>query len=765
MKASLLRELQALLPQALLTDQLRLGSRLARALQERHRPGAPPAPLEAWIAAARCSVALRQQRAALARRVRYPPELPICARSREIVQAIREHPVVVLAGETGSGKTTQIPKMCLEAGLGQRARIGCTQPRRIAALAVSRRIAEELEVRWGVEVGCKIRFSDHVRPETGIKVMTDGILLAEIQGDPWLSEYDAILLDEAHERSLNVDFLLGYLRGLLPRRNDLKLIITSATIETEAFSRAFGNAPVIEVSGRLFPVEVRHSPVEEWIRTETEGTYVDAVVAAAASAIRESGQGDVLVFLPGERDIREACGGLRQTCGTSVDVLPLYGRLTTDEQQQIFAPGPRRRVVVATNIAETSLTVPRIRYVVDAGLARVSRYHAGTRSRRLPIEPIAQSNARQRAGRCGRVADGICIRLYSEASYLGRPSQMDPEIRRCNLADVVLRMKAFRLGEIETFPFLDPPRPAAIEAAYQLLQELGALDEQRQLTGLGRELARLPVDPSLGRMLLQARQEKALGEVLVIAAGLSIQDPRERPHDRKEAAETAHRKFQHPESDFLTLLNIWNAYHETWESLKTQSQLRRFCRTHFLSFMRMREWTDLHAQVEDALSELGETGGGRRVADAAAIHRSILAGLLGFVGQREEANTYRMAGGRSAFVFPGSTLFRRKALSPKPAERPTPKAGPPIAPRPPAWIVAGELVETSRLFARTVAGIDPLWIIELAPHLCRTSHDAPRWDPEQGNASGSAGCSSVSEPSPMGMWIPGRRPRCSSDRL
>lgn len=732
MKSSLLRELQALLPQALLTDQLRLGARLAKALQERHRPGAQPPPLEAWIAAARRSAALRQQRATLAGRVHYPPELPISSWREEIVQAIREHPVVVLAGETGSGKTTQIPKMCLEAGLGQRARVGCTQPRRIAALAVSRRIAEELDVRWGVEVGCKIRFADHARPETSIKVMTDGILLAEIQGDPWLSEYDAILLDEAHERSLNIDFLLGYLRGLLPRRNDLKLIITSATIDTGAFSRAFGNAPVIEVSGRLFPVEVRHSPVEEWVGTEAEGTYVDATVAAASSAIQESEEGDVLVFLPSERDIREACAGLRRRWGTSVEVLPLYGRLTTDEQQRIFAPGLQRRIVVATNIAETSLTVPRIRYVVDAGLARVSRYHAGTRSRRLPIEPVAQSSARQRAGRCGRIADGVCIRLYSEAEFAGRPLQPEPEIRRCNLADVVLRMKAFQLGEIETFPFLDPPRSAAIEAAYQLLEELGALDEQRQLTGLGQELARLPVDPSLGRMLLQARQEKALCEVLVIATGLSIQDPRERPHDRKDVAEAAHRKFQHPESDFLTLLNIWNAFHETWESLLTQSQLRRFCRTHFLSFVRMREWTDLHAQVAEALSEVDETGGRRRVADVAAIHRSILAGLLGYVGQQEERNTYRMAGGRLAFVFPGSALFLKRVPSGKATPRLPTKAGPPSLPRPPAWIVAGELVETSRLFARTLAGIDPLWIIELAPSLCRTSHDAPRWDREQG---------------------------------
>lgn len=671
----------------------------------------------------------------------YPEALPITARREEIVAAIRAHPVVVVAGETGSGKTTQLPKMCLEAGLGLRARIGCTQPRRVAALSISRRLAEELEVRWGVEVGCKIRFADDTRPETGVKVMTDGILLAELQRDPMLAEYEALIIDEAHERSLNIDFLLGYLKQLLRQRDDLKLVITSATIDTGLFSRAYDGAPVIEVSGRVYPVEVRYAPLNEQAEEAGDVTYIDAAVDAVGGLLDESADGDVLVFLPGERDIREACDLLTARYGERLEVVPLFGRLSAGEQQRVFAPGPRRRVVVATNIAETSLTVPRIRYVVDTGLARFSRYRPATRTHRLPVEPISQSSANQRSGRCGRVADGVCVRLYSAEDYAARRPFTEPEIQRCDLAEVILRMKAWQLGEVETFPFLEAPTAAAVAAAYQLLEELGALDDQRRLTDLGRDLARLPVDPAIGRMLLQARAEGALPEVLVIAAGLSIQDPRERPFDQQAAAETAHRRFQHPRSDFLTLLNLWEAYHGQWEVLKTQNQMRKFCRTHFLSFLRMREWRDVHAELEEAVAELGGDpaaggvkAGGRFDPRYTAIHRAVLTGLWGHVGRRQERNVYRMVGGRSAKVFPGSALFAKP--SEKPGHRPAGEQGvaraPEVRGHSPEWVVAGELVETTQAYLRTVAAIDPEWVIELAPHLIRVTHDQVRWEPEAG---------------------------------
>ena len=723
-------ELRRLLPDCLLPDQVRLGAQLALGLQALRQGRTRSLPVDRWLARARTSVTLRQKRAGLVARVSYPTELPISARREDIVAAIKAHPVVVIAGETGSGKTTQIPKMCLEAGLGVRARIGCTQPRRVAALSISRRIAAELGGEWGREVGCKIRFTDRTRPESSVKVMTDGILLAELQGDPLLSEYDAVILDEAHERSLNIDFLLGCLKLLLQKRPDLKLIITSATIDTQLFSKAFGDAPVVEVSGRMFPVEVRYRPLDAHAEEEGELTSIEAAAAAVEDIVRESPDGDVLVFMPGERDIRETCDLIEAKHRDRLDVVPLFGRLSAGEQERVFAPGPRRRVVVATNVAETSLTVPRIRYVVDSGLARINRYNAGTRSRRLPIEPISQSSANQRKGRCGRLSGGICIRLFDAEDFAARRPFTEPEIQRCNLADVILRMKAFHLGEVESFPFIEPPAPTAIRAAYALLQELGALDEGRELTSLGRELARLPVDPSIGRMVLEARAEHCLAEVLVIAAGLSIQDPRERPFEQRDAATAAHRRFEHPRSDFLTLLNIWNAYHDTWESLKTQSQLRRFCKAHFLGFLRMREWVDLHAQVEEALHELGGFEPERGPADYAAVHRALLTGLLGHVAQRVDRNVYRTAGERQAHVFPGSSLY----LKPQPNKRegqkkpkePEAKAASKSAQ--PGWIVAGELVETSRPFARTLAAIEPEWVIELAPHLVRTSYLNPRFD-------------------------------------
>ena len=671
--------------------------------------------------------------------ITYPPDLPICARREEIVAALRTHQVLIVAGETGSGKTTQLPKMCLEAGLDRR-RIGCTQPRRVAAMSISKRVAEELKVTWGREVGCKMRFNDDTSRETRIKFMTDGILLAEIQSDPMLRAYSALILDEAHERSLNIDFLLGYLQGLLKRRGDLKLIITSATIDTEAFSKAFNNAPIIEVSGRLFPVDVRYQPIGE---TDEEGglvgevSFVEAAARATEDALIETDSGDVLVFLPTERDIREARELLEESLGPSYEVLPLYGRLAGADQQRIFSPGTKRRVVLATNIAETSLTLPRIGTVIDTGLARMSRYNPRTRTKRLPVEPVSQSSANQRAGRAGRVRDGLCIRLYSQEDYEKRPRFTQPEIQRANLAEVILRMKAFRLGDVENFPFLNPPLAQAVRGGYQLLQELGAMLEAEgntwELTALGHELARLPLDPTLGRMLLEARTEGVLHEMLIIAAGLSVPDPRERPEEAKEAAAAAHKVFAHPESDFLTLLNLWNAA-PTLEgpSVHTsRNALRRFCKSNYLSLSRMREWRDIYRQLEDAMRGSGARHGQRPPALSeaetyAAVQRSILAGLLGQVAQREERNQYKAGGNRVVTIFPGSGLYERNAKRPK-ANTPKPPGS-----RQPEWIVAGEIVQTSQLFARTVARIDPQWIVELGSHLCKFSYVHPQWSAKAG---------------------------------
>jgi len=715
----------------MLSDWVRLGSRLVRLLRDQRHADSHEAVLNRLLAQARESVALREQRRAGVPGVTYPEALPITARKQEIVEAIRQRQVVIVAGETGSGKTTQIPKMCLEAGLGVEAKIGCTQPRRVAALSISRRIAEELGVTWGREVGCKIRFDDRAGSETYIKVMTDGILLAEIQGDPLLSEYNAVILDEAHERSLNIDFLLGYLKGLLQKRPELKLIITSATIDTEAFSRAFDHAPVIEVSGRMFPVEVFYAPLDAVSEERGELTYIDAAVQAVERVMSAPGLGDVLIFMPGERDIRETSDCLRSRFGEETEIVPLYGRLTAGDQQRVFAPCSRRKLVVATNIAETSLTIPGIRYVIDSGLARVSRYNPRTRTRRLPIEPIAQSSAEQRKGRSGRVQNGVCLRLYSEEDFAGRPRYTMPEIQRANLAEVILRMKAFRLGEIETFPFINPPLPPAIHGGYTLLQELGALDPNRDLTPLGRDLAHLPIDPTLGRMVLQARGEHATRELLIIAAGLSIQDPRERPLDKKDAAAAAHRRFLDPRSDFLALLNLWNAVHEQWEELRTQNQRRKFCQASFLSYVRMREWQDLHAQLEDALGEIDTLVINESNADYAAIHRSVLAGLLGHVALRQEQNKYRASGNREVTLFPGSVLFARDSGPRRPK---SPKGGSAAARGPvqPQWVVAGEMVETSRLFARTLGGIEPDWILDLGAHLCRTTYEHSRWSAAAG---------------------------------
>jgi ATP-dependent helicase HrpA len=532
----------------------------------------------------------------------YPMELPVVARREEIARAIRENQVVIVCGETGSGKTTQLPKICLDAGRGIDGMIGHTQPRRIAARSVAMRIAQEMQTNLGHAVGYKIRFGDHVTDHTYIKLMTDGILLAEIQSDRLLRQYDTLIIDEAHERSLNVDFLIGYLRQILPKRRDLKLIITSATIDPGRFSRHFNDAPIIEVSGRTYPVETRYRPLKSDDPEEEDIEQLDGIVQAVDELARE-GTGDVLVFLSGEREIRESAEALRAHHPASTEILPLFARLSADEQMRIFHPHDRRRIVLATNVAETSLTVPGIRYVVDPGLARISRYASRSKVQRLPIEKISQASADQRKGRCGRVAEGICTRLYSEEDFLSRAQFTEPEILRTNLASVILQMKAFGLGEIERFPFLEPPDSRQIRDGYLTLHEIGAVDDQNRLTDIGGQLARLPVDPRIGRMILAAREEGVLHDVLIIAAALSVQDPRERPMEMQDAADQAHAKFRDEQSDFLSHLHLWKAFHHQMKHL-SGSKLRKWCKENFVSFVRMREWHDIHQQLHSTLTEM-----------------------------------------------------------------------------------------------------------------------------------------------------------------
>ena len=665
--------------------------------------------------------------------VSYPEALPIVEKRREIVDAIRAHQVIIVAGETGSGKTTQIPKMCLEAGLGLKGQIGCTQPRRIAALSVSRRIAEELGVTWGEEVGCKIRFSDKSKRHTRVKVMTDGILLAETRSDPLLSSYEALIIDEAHERSLNIDFLIGYLKTLLSKRPDLKVIVTSATIDTELFSKAFGGAPIFEVSGRLFPVEIRYQPLVVDDESD-DSSYVDGAMRAVEEVLEESRAGDLLVFMPTERDIRECCERLTERYRTTIEILPLMGSLSAGEQERVFRLSEKRKIIVSTNIAETSLTIPRIRYVIDSGYARISRYNGRHRTKRLPIEKIAKSSANQRAGRAGRVQEGVCIRLYDEGDFAERPDFTDPEILRANLAEVILRMKAFKLGDIESFPFLNPPDGRSVRNGYSLLHELGALTSDQELTSLGGELARLPVDPTIGRILLQARREHVVPEAIVIAAGLSIQDPRERPADKREKAEAAHRTFTHPESDFLTLVTIWSRYTSELGTNRSQSQVRKFCKANFLSYMRMREWGDLIKELQEAMGvTIGEI---QPVEDVKkfdgryrALHRAVLTGFLGQVAYRVAPNTYRSGGGRELAIFPGSSLIEKRVSrgGPEPKKHRRQGRGDSLD-----WIVAGEVVETSRVFARLVGKVQVAWIEELGKHLIKRACEEPRWNPERG---------------------------------
>ena len=692
---------------------------LRHALQAGRDVGERLARLEQDIAASQARVV--QRREALPP-VRIDEALPIGGRWREIAEAIGKHQVVVVAGETGSGKTTQLPKICLAMGRGSAGLIGHTQPRRIAARSVAARIAEELNTEPGQVVGYKVRFSDHTRPESNIKLMTDGILLAELQGDRTLSQYDTLIIDEAHERSLNIDFLLGYLKRLLPRRPDLKLIITSATIDTGRFAAHFNNAPVIEVSGRSYPVEIRYRPLQG-DDDEKDRDQQQAILDAVDEIAAIDNRGDILVFLSGEREIRETAEALRKHHPAHTEILPLYSRLSAAEQNRVFRPSARRRIVLATNVAETSLTVPGIRYVIDPGTARISRYSYRSKVQRLPIEKIAQSSANQRAGRCGRVAAGVCIRLYSEEDFLNRPEFTEPELRRTNLASVILQMRQLGLGNPEEFPFIDPPDRRFIHDGYRLLHELGALDEHHRLTPLGRRLARLPLDPRIGRMILEAGRQGCLSEVLVIASALSIQDPRERPQEKQQQADEQHRRFADEHSDFVSLLNLWKHFEEQRKHL-SNSQLRKYCRKSFLAFMRMREWRETWQQLKQTARELGLPLN-TEPADHAALHRALLTGLLGNLGNRMEEpdrkppavkgrgprprkgpQAYQGARNATFYLFPGSAVAKKR----------------------PKWVMAAEIVETSRLYARGIARIEPEWIEPLARHLVRRSYTEPRWE-------------------------------------
>jgi ATP-dependent helicase HrpA len=639
----------------------------------------------------------------------YPPELPVSQRRGEIAEAIAGHQVVVVAGETGSGKTTQLPKICLELGRGVRGMIGHTQPRRLAARTVAERVAAELRTPLGQTVGYQVRFTDRVSRDTQVKLMTDGILLAELERDRSLRRYDTIIVDEAHERSLNVDFLLGYLARLLPRRPDLKLVITSATIDPERFSRHFGGAPVVEVSGRTYPVEVRYRPVG--LDADDDRDQTQGILDAVDELCRE-GPGDILVFLSGEREIRDTADALRghdfPRSPGGVEILPLYARLAAAEQHRVFQAHTGRRVVLATNVAETSLTVPGIKYVVDPGTARISRYSHRSKVQRLPIEPVSQASADQRKGRCGRTSDGICIRLYTEEDFAARPEFTEPEILRTNLASVILQMTSLRLGDLARFPFIDPPDRRSVKAGVDLLEELGALDGGR-LTPTGRQLARVPADPRLARMLLEAGRLGCAREVLVIVAALSIQDPRERPADRQEAADERHRRFADKGSDFLTWLNLWRYLHEQQSSLSS-NQFRKLCRAEFLNYLRVREWQDLHGQLRAAARDLGIRLN-RAEADADRVHTALLAGLLSHIGLRQgDTREYLGARGTRFAIFPGSALARK----------------------PPQWVMAAELVETTRLWGRVAAAIKPEWAEPLAAHLVKRTYAEPHWSRSRG---------------------------------
>ena len=707
-------DLAALLPDLMVRD----GERLGRRLDGTRRIRDPKArqriidEIATDIASAQARLRQRQDNVP---KITYPPELPVSQRKDELLAAIRDNQVVIVAGETGSGKTTQLPKICLELGRGVRGLIGHTQPRRLAARTVAERIAEELGTTLGDAVGYTVRFTDQAGDDTVVKLMTDCILLAEIQRDRMLHQYDTLIIDEAHERSLNIDFILGYLKQLLPRRPDLKVVITSATIDPDRFSRHFNDAPVVEVSGRTYPVEIRYRPIID--PDDPDADPDRDQIQAISDAVRELGtldQGDILVFCNGEREIRDAVDALAKLELRNTELAPLYARLSAADQYRVFQPHTGRRVVLATNVAETSLTVPGIRYVVDAGTARISRYSHRLKVQRLPIEPVSQASANQRAGRCGRTSDGVCIRLYSEEDYLARPEFTDPEILRTNLASVILQMTALGLGDLAAFPFIDPPDRRNIADGVQLLQELGALDpnirdERERLTDLGRQLARLPIDPRLARMIVAADANGSLREVLVIAAALSIQDPRERPTDAEAQATQQHARFTDPDSDFTGFLNLWQYLREQQKELSS-NRFRKLCRAEFLNYLRVREWQDLHGQLRQIARGLGLTVN-EEPAEPDQVHQALLAGLLSHIGLKEgPRNEYLGARNAKFAVFPGSALFKK----------------------PPRWVMAAELVETSRLWGRMAARIEPEWIERLAGHLVRRTYSEPRWERGKG---------------------------------
>lgn len=645
--------------------------------------------------------------------ITFPEELPVCTRIDDIVQAIQSHQVIIICGETGSGKTTQLPKICAHIGRGSKGLIGHTQPRRIAASSTAKRIAQELGTPLGTNVGFKVRFTDTTTNGICIKLMTDGILLAETQTDQLLTQYDTIIIDEAHERSLNIDFLLGYLKQLLPKRPDLKLIITSATIDADKFAQYFKSAtspaPIIEVSGRLYPVEVRYRPVQA-DKANKDRDITDAIVDAV-DELHHIGSGDILIFLPGEREIRDTTLALRKHHPAHTEILPLFARLSATEQERIFKPSNARRIVLATNVAETSLTVPGIRFVIDTGLARVKRYSYRNKVEQLQIEDIAQSAANQRAGRCGRVQSGVCIRLFEEKDFLLRAAFTDPEILRSSLAAVILRMKSLHLTEIESFEFIDPPPQRAIVDGYQLLQELGAVNEQKKLTPLGKQLSKLPLDPRIGRMILAARDNACLHEVLIITSALSVQDPRDRPIEVQTLADAAHQQFNHPKSEFLSYLKIWDWFNDAVTHKKSQRQLQENCRAHFLSHLRLREWREVHTQLVTIVKE-HHWQINQEPATIEQIHLAILTGLLGNIGVKSETDAHYLgARGIKFYLWPGSSLAK--------------KAG--------RWVMAGELVESSKLYARCIAQIAPEWIEKVGAHLLKKSYSDPHWEKRSGH--------------------------------
>lgn len=706
-KANSAASLKKALGECLIKDRFRFSKRIDGASKIKNESARNAVFDEIALDIAQSMMVVEQRKQQMPK-IEYPALLPVSQKRDDIAQAIAHHQVVIVAGENRSGKTTQLPKICAELGRGKYGLIGHTQPRRLAARSVANRIAEEMETELGGFVGYKVRFTDQISDQTQIKLMTDGILLAEIQNDRFLNQYDTIIIDEAHERSLNIDFILGYLKQLLPRRPDLKVIITSATIDPERFSKHFSNAPIIEVSGRTYPVEVRYRPLAGDDDSESDRDQLEGIFQAV-DELCDEGLGDILIFMNGEREIRDTADALSKRNLRDTEIVPLYARLSAGEQNKIFQPHAGRRIVLATNVAETSLTVPGIKYVIDPGTARISRYSYRTKVQRLPIEPISQASANQRKGRCGRTEEGICIRLYSEEDFLSRPEFTDPEILRTNLASVILQMTALGLGDIEAFPFVEAPDKRNIQDGVRLLEELGAINDQikdpkKRLTESGKQLARLPIDPRLARMVLEASKLGCLKEVMIIASALSIQDPRERPSDKQQSADDKHRRFNHEDSDFLTLVNLWHYIGQQQKAL-TSNQFRRQCKLDYLNYLRVREWQDVYTQLHQSTREMGfklndEPGSYH------AVHSAILVGLLSHIGMKDqEKNEYHGARNARFNIFPASGLFKKQ----------------------PKWVMSAELVETSKLWARVVAKIEPDWIEPLAKHLSKRSYSEPHW--------------------------------------